>query len=137
MTSCSISQKVGAELAHAPTSQARTRDTDHLRPSNLAARTLRSVEHTPSKFGHDPCTVRRGIVAAVKCCVRKTRFFRCPGRLLNRTREARALCGFQHHKGEKLLCFLFSDPTIVGLSPFPKRKTLPARHARQKRVSTK
>ena len=36
---------------------------------------------------------------------------------LNRTREARALCGFQHHKGENLFCFLFSDPIIVGLRP--------------------
>ena len=54
-------------------------------------------------------------MAAVKCSVRKARFFRCPGRLLNRTRAARALRGFQHHKGEHLLCFLFSDPMYVGL----------------------
>ena len=55
----------------APTSRARRRDTELLRPSNLAARTLRSVEHTPSKFCRDPCPVRRGLVAAVKCCVQK------------------------------------------------------------------
>ena len=54
-------------------------------------------------------------MAAVKRCVRKTRFVRCPGRLWNRTRGTRTLCGFQHHKGEKLLCFQFSDPIIVGL----------------------
>ena len=36
--------------------------------------------------------------------------------LLNRTREARALCGFEHHKRESLFCFLFSDPIIVGLN---------------------
>ena len=35
--------------------------------------------------------------------------------LLNRTREAIALCGFQHHKGENLFCFLFSGTIIVGL----------------------
>ena len=33
------------------------------------------VEHTSSKFGHDPWPVRRGLVAAVKWCVRKARFF--------------------------------------------------------------
>ena len=32
-------------------------------------------------------------------------------------REARVSCGFQHHNGENLSCFLFSDPIllIVGL----------------------
>ena len=39
--------------------------TCHLRPSDLAVRTLRSVKHRPSKFGCDPCAVRRGLVAAV------------------------------------------------------------------------
>ena len=35
--------------------------------------------------------------------------------MLNRTREARALCGFQRHKG--ITCFvLFSGTTIVGLA---------------------
>ena len=62
-------------MGEAPTSQARSRDTDHLRPSNLAARTLYLVEHTLSKFGGDPCPVRRGLAAAVKCHVRKTPFF--------------------------------------------------------------
>ena len=38
-------------------------------------------------------------------------------RLFNRTREARALCGFQHRNGENLLCLVFSDPIIVGLTP--------------------
>ena len=115
MTSCSVSQKVDTELCQARTSQARPRDTDHLRPSNLAERTLSLVEHTRSKFGGEPCPVRRGIMAGVKCCVLKTRFFGCPGRLWNRTREARALCGFQHRTGENLFCFLFSDPIIGGL----------------------
>ena len=37
-------------------------------------------------------------------------------------REARALCGFQHHKGENLFCFLFSDPIILGLSSIKNSK---------------
>ena len=57
-------------------SQAIPRCTDHLRPSNLAARTLSFVEHTLSKFGGDPCRLRRGLAAAVKCYVQKARFFR-------------------------------------------------------------
>ena len=110
------SKKVYTEVGQAPTFQAGPRDTDHLRPSNLAARSLSLVEHTLSKFGDDPCPMRQGSVAAVKCRVRKARFYRCPGRLWNRTRGARALCGFQHRKGENPFCFMFCDPTIVGLN---------------------
>ena len=117
MTSCSVSQKVDTELGQAPTSQARPRDTDHLRPSNLAARTLSLVEHTLSKFGGDPCPVRRGIAGSGEVLCEKITFFRL---LLNRTREARALCGFQHHKGENLFCFLFSATIIVGLNWYKK-----------------
>ena len=73
---CSVLQKFYTELGQPPKSQARPRDTDYLQPSNLAARTLRSVEHAPSKFGHDLCPVKLGLVAAVKCFVRKARFFR-------------------------------------------------------------
>ena len=40
----------------------------------------------------------------------------------NRTKEARALCEFQHQKGEKLFCFLLSDPIIVGLEIEEKQK---------------
>ena len=47
-------------------------------------------------------------------CVKSTLFLLSG--LWNRTRQARALCGFQHHKGENLACFLFSDPISVGLS---------------------
>ena len=68
-------EKKNAEIGQAPTSQARPRDEDHLRPSNLAARTLSLVEHALSKFGGDPCPARRGLAAAVKCYVRKARFF--------------------------------------------------------------
>ena len=42
----------------------------------------------------------------------KSTFFSLSG---NRTSEARAMCGFQYHKGENLFCFLFSDSVIVGL----------------------
>ena len=110
MTSCLVSQKIDRELGQPPTSHARPRDTGHLRPLNLATRALSLGEHTLSKFGGDPCPVRRGLGAAVKCYERRVRFFRCPGRLWNITREAIALC-----KGENLMCFLFSDPIIVGL----------------------
>ena len=68
-------KKHDTEMGHSPTSRARPRDADHLRPSNIAARILRSVEHTPSKFWRDPCPVRRGLVAAAKCSARKTRAF--------------------------------------------------------------
>ena len=43
----------------------------------LAAKALSFVEHMVSKFGGDPCPVRRGLAAAVKCYVRKTRFILC------------------------------------------------------------
>ena len=41
-----------------------------------AARTLSLVEHAPSKFGGEPCSVRRGLVAAVNevLCARNTFF---------------------------------------------------------------
>ena len=86
-----------AKLIHdwvRPPRPKRDLETDHLRPSNfkLGARTLRSVEHTPSKFGHDLCRVRRGLVAAVKCCLRKTRFF-----------AVRAGCGTERKKPEGLV----------------------------------
>ena len=70
-------RKNNPEMGQAPTSQARPRDTDHLRPPNLAASTLGLVDYTLSKFGGDPCPVRRGLAAAVKCYVRKARFFLC------------------------------------------------------------
>ena len=109
MTSFSVSQKVDTETGQVSKSH---RDL----PSNLAARTLRSVEHTPSKFGHGPCRVRQGLVAAVKRCVRKARVFRCPGRLWNRTREARApepclqLVWVSIFKTMAKTCFAFYSP---------------------------
>ena len=77
MTSSSVSQKNDPELGQPPRSQ-QDLETDYPleRPSNLAARTLSLAEHTLSKLSGDPCPVRRGIVAAVKCYVRKARFVR-------------------------------------------------------------
>ena len=106
MTSFSVSQKVDTKVHLGPTFQARPRGTDHLRPSNLAAGTLSLVEHTLSKFGDDPCPVRRGLAAAVKCYVRKARFFSL---LLNRTKEARECCvGLNTTKGKT--CFVSCFP---------------------------
>ena len=51
------------------------------------------------------CEASTGGSGEVLCA--KSTFFPL---LLNRTREARALCGFQHHEGENRFCFLFSDP---------------------------
>ena len=68
-------RKIHAEMGQAPRSQARPQDTDDLRPSYLAARTLSLVEHTLSTFGGDPCPMRQGLVASVKCYVRKARSF--------------------------------------------------------------
>ena len=100
------SEKNYPQMGQAPTSQAKPRDTDHLRPSNLAAGTLSLVEHTLSKFGDDPCPVRRGLAAAVKCYVRKARFFSL---LLNRTKEARECCvGLNTTKGKT--CFVSCFP---------------------------
>ena len=112
----SVSQKNDTELGQAPTSQARPRDTDHLRPSNLAARTLSLVEHTLSKFGGDPCPARRGITAAVKCYVRKARFFLCWQRT-EMTHHYRRHCTRVSVRWKEILfCFLFSGTIIVGLN---------------------
>ena len=103
---CSVSQKVGAELGQAPTSQARPGDTDHLRPSNLAARTLRSVEHTPSKFGHDPCRVRRdsSLQSSVAC---EKDFFALSGQAVEQSKKPEPCVGFITG-GET--CFVFCFP---------------------------
>ena len=77
MTSYSASQNVDTELGQAPTSEARPQDTDHLLPSNLAAKTRSLVEHTFSKLGGDPSPGRWALAAAVKRHVRKARCFRC------------------------------------------------------------
>ena len=96
-------------MGQAPTSQARPRDTDHLRPSNLAARTLNLWSiHTLSTFGGDPCPVRRGLVAAVKCYVRKARFFLCRQRSERTPSLPTALlAGFSTMKGNPVLFSVF------------------------------
>ena len=87
-------------------------ETDHLRPSNLAARTLSLVEHTLSKFCGDPCPVRRGLAAAVKCCVLKKHVFFAA---VEQNERSKSLVWVSRHKGENLFCFLFSDRITVGL----------------------
>ena len=67
--------KFDTELGQAPTSHARPRDTKTTYGPQTWQRGLSEVEHTLSKFGGDPCPVRRGLAAAVKCYVRKARFF--------------------------------------------------------------
>ena len=103
-------------MGEAPTSEARPRDTDRLRPSNLTARTVSLVEHTVYKFGVDPCPVRRGITAAVKCYVRKTRFS-CVGNEQKRpitTNGTRG--GFQYDEGKACFDFCFRVRLDVGLA---------------------
>ena len=95
------------------------RETSRRRPSmalKLGREDLRSVDHTPSKFGHDPFPVRRGLVAAVKCCMRKSRFFAvrtCFGTEI----RSYNLVWVSTPKGENLFSFLFSDslacPNII------------------------
>ena len=110
-----IGKKGGADMGQARMSQARTRDTDDLRSSNLAAWTLRSVEHTPSNFGRDPWPVRQGLVAAVKCSVRKTRNFCCP----------RAGCGTEKQKPEPCVGFNTTKADTCLFCVFRSHKCLP------------
>ena len=100
---CSVSQKVDTELVQAPTSQAISRDTDHLRPSNLSARTVSLVEHTLSKFGGDPCL-----------CAKNTFFLVWAGNRNDPSLPTALLTGFSTMK-ENPVCFLFSGTIIVGL----------------------
>ena len=91
-----------------------------------------SVEHTLSKFCRDPWPVRRGLVAAVKCYVRKTHFFLCSQRTEMThhyiTTDGTAH-GFLYDEGKSCMfsvsvrtlkgnpvCFQCSDPIIVGLT---------------------
>ena len=47
----------------------------------------------------------------------KARFFLLPGQVFGtEKKEARAMCGFQHHKGEVLVRFLLSDPKLPALT---------------------
>ena len=106
------SAKNHPEMGQAPTSQAIPRDTDHLRPSNLATRTLSLVEHTHSKFGGDPCSVRRGLAAAVKCYVRKARF----SASVEQNERILSLVWVSTPQRDNLFCFLFSGTIIVDLT---------------------
>ena len=102
------------EMGQAPTSQARPRDTDHLRPPNLAAKTLRFVEHTLSEFGGDPCPARRGLAAAVECYARKARF----SSSVEQNERSQSLVWVSTPQRDNLFCFLFSGTIIVGLTRY-------------------
>ena len=69
------------ELCRAPASQATPRDTEHLKKIQSWQRGVYVQWNMRLPwYGHDPRPVRRGLVPAVKCCVRKARFFlRFPG----------------------------------------------------------
>ena len=101
-------------------------ETSRRRPQTWQERTPRSVDNTPSKFSHDPCPARRGLVAAIKRCVRKSGFSCCPGRSWNRNKEAR-----QHHKSDFLFFFFFCFPiphffffSIISHEAFPLEKRI-------------
>ena len=69
----------------------------------------------PLKFGHDPCPARRGLVVAVKCCERKKKKSFSKQRT-EMTHHYRRHCSrVSARRREIRICFLFSDPTIVGL----------------------
>ena len=86
--------------------------TTYVRPSNSVARGLRSVVQTPSKFGHDPCPGMRRVVTAVKCCVRKARFFSLSGQAVKQNERSQGLVCFPTPQRGKPVCFLFFDPII-------------------------
>ena len=100
---------IGKKYIELGQAHARPRDTDDLvRPSNLAARTLRLVEDTLSKFGRDPCSVRRGVVAATKCYACKARFLLCKQRS-EMTHLYRRHCSRVSVRWRKS-CFVFRFP---------------------------
>ena len=119
MTSCSVSQKVDTELGQAPTLQARPRDTDHLQPSNLAARALRSVQHAPYKFGHDPCPVRQDSWRQSSAVCEKHVFF-APRADYGTEQQKPGPCGgFNTTKGKPVLFSVFRThmPQVEGSIP--------------------
>ena len=104
-------------MGQAPASQARDLETQTTH-APWQRGLLRSVEHAPFKlvkvrrlWDEDSC----GGSQVLRSAKRSFFFVVRAGFFGNRTKEARALCGFQHHKGKTCL-FLYSDPIIVGLS---------------------
>ena len=103
------SEKKHPEMGQAPTSQARPRYTDHVRPSNLAARTLSLVEHMLSKFGGDTyvaCEARTHGSNEVLCA--NSTFFLVQA--VNRNDPSlptALLAGFSTMKGKLVLCSVF------------------------------
>ena len=106
-----VLQKTDTELGQAPKLRTGPRDTDYLRPSNLAARTLSLVEHSLFKCSRAPFPVRRGIVAAVKCCARKTLFFPVSAGYGTEQEKPEPCVGFKTTK-EKTSYFILGLPSV-------------------------
>ena len=125
-TSCSVSQKVGTELGQACTSQARPRDTHHLlvRALNLAARTLRSVEHTPSKFLSWPAPSEARTRGCSQVLCAKSTIFCRPTRLGTEQEKPAPCVGFNTTKAKAcfVLCFPVPQLRLVWVSTPQRRK---------------
>ena len=72
------------------------------------------MEHTPSKFGHDPSPVRRGLVASVKCLCATSTFFSLSGPAVEQNKRSQSLVWVSTPQRGNLFCFLFIDPIILG-----------------------
>ena len=72
------------------------------------------MEHTLSKFGGDSCSVRRGLAAAVKFCVRIARF----SASVEQNERSQSLVWVSTPQRGNLFCFLFSGTIIVGLRSY-------------------
>ena len=69
------------------------------------------MEHTPSKFGGDPCPVGRGSGSGEVLCA-KTRFFAAA---VKQNEKPEPCVGFNTTKGKTCFVFCFPIPIIVGL----------------------
>ena len=70
-----------------------------------------------NKFGCDPFPVRRGLLAAVTCCERKTRFYSCLDTYCGREQEKPEPCvGFNTTKGKTCFIFCFTIPSLSALA---------------------
>ena len=91
-------------------------DEDQLRPSNLAAKALCSVDHTRFNCDHDPYPVRLRLVAAAKYCVRKTRHYSLSGQSVEQNKRSQSLARVSTSQRGKPVLFLCSRSIIVGLT---------------------
>lgn len=93
ITFCFVRKKNDREKYQALTPQARSPETDHLRPSRLPPRIMCSVEHTPSKNAVATRAVWGEHSVAVISAVSKCMYI-----------------FFQHHKGTRSFLFVFPIP---------------------------